>query len=71
LASAVSGQEIWVAAGLYNPTSDIDSSVSFVMKAGVAIYGGFAGIEAELNERDWVLNETILSVFRCSNRDLI
>ena len=31
------------------------------MKNGVAIYGGFAGSESNLEERDWVSNVTIPS----------
>jgi hypothetical protein len=53
--------EIWVAAGTYYPTSGADRSISFVMKNGVAIYGGFNGNETLLSERDWLTNETILS----------
>ncbi len=53
--------EIWVAAGTYKPTTGTDRSFSFVMKNGVAIYGGFNGTETQLSERDWVTNETILS----------
>ncbi len=61
LAAAVSGDEIWVAAGTYKPTSGTDQNVAFVMKNGVAIYGGFAGTETSLAERDWEANVTILS----------
>ena len=61
LAAAVSGDEIWVAAGIYKPTSGTDQNVAFVMKNGVAIYGGFAGTETSLSERDWEANVTILS----------
>ena len=45
LATAVSGDDIWVAAGTYKPTSTMDRTVSFVMVEGVGIYGGFAGNE--------------------------
>ena len=61
LAAATSGDEIWVAAGTYKPTSDTDQTISFVMPTGVAIYGGFAGAETERNQRDWQTNESILS----------
>jgi subtilisin family serine protease/subtilisin-like proprotein convertase family protein len=57
--------EIWVAAGTYYPTSGTDRNISFVMKNGVAIYGGFEGTEDpltfDLASRDFVANETILS----------
>ena len=55
------GGEIWVAAGTYNPTSDQNRSVSFILKSGVAIYGGFSGIEKNKNERNFETNKTILS----------
>ncbi|MGD8902112.1 MAG: right-handed parallel beta-helix repeat-containing protein [Anaerolineae bacterium] len=61
LADAEAGQQIWVAAGTYKPTDTTDRAVSFQMKNGVAIYGGFAGGETELGQRDWVANSTILS----------
>jgi len=62
LAVAVSGDIIWVAAGTYYPTPIATfRNTSFQLKNGVAIYGGFAGNETMLSERDWVANETILS----------
>jgi hypothetical protein len=61
LAAASSGDEIWVAAGTYIPTTGTDRSISFVLKNGVGIYGGFAGTETLLTERNPVTNITILS----------
>ncbi len=49
-----SGDQVWVAAGVYKPTTTTgpDSrTISFSMKNGVAIYGGFAGNETSLNQR--------------------
>ena len=60
LGKAVSGDEIWVAAGTYYPSDD-DASASFNMKDGVSVYGGFEGTEKSLLERDWENNKTILS----------
>ncbi|MCB9302112.1 MAG: HYR domain-containing protein [Lewinellaceae bacterium] len=53
--------EIWVAAGTYKPTSGTDRNAAFVMKDGVAIYGGFNGTETQLSQRDWAANVAILS----------
>jgi predicted outer membrane repeat protein len=61
LENAVSGSQIWVARGSYVPTDDIDRFAAFVMKEGVAIYGGFSGAETALEERDWETNSTVLS----------
>jgi hypothetical protein len=61
LAAANDGDEIWVAADTYYPTAGTDRSISFVLKQGVKMYGGFAGAETERNQRDWEMNETILS----------
>ena len=59
--TASSGDQIWVAAGTYKPTTDTDRDISFSMKNGVAIYGGFNGTETMLLQRNWVTNVTILS----------
>jgi hypothetical protein len=58
---AVSGDEIWVAAGTYKPTAGSDRSISFVLKGGVAIYGGFAATETLRTQRDWETHVTTLS----------
>ena len=60
LAAAAGGDELWVAAGTY-VTSTTDATVSFVLPEGVALYGGFAGVETTLAERDWSTNITLLS----------
>ncbi len=59
LVTAFSGDEVWVAAGQYTPGTS--RSHSFVLKDGVAVYGGFAGSEISRNQRDWYRNESILS----------
>ncbi|QGW26750.1 choice-of-anchor Q domain-containing protein [Phnomibacter ginsenosidimutans] len=59
--AAVATDEIWVAAGTYKPTTTADRTISFVLKNGVAMYGGFTGTETQLNQRNHLLNETILS----------
>ena len=61
LGSAVIGDEIWVAAGTYKPTAGTDRAISFMMRDGVSMYGGFAGDEASLEQRDWTANKTTLS----------
>ena len=43
LAAAVSGDEIWVATGTYNPYDGVfDDTATFTLKTGVELYGGFA-----------------------------
>jgi parallel beta-helix repeat protein len=46
LAAALSGDRILVADGTYKPTSGTDRAISFVLKNGVAMYGGYAGYGA-------------------------
>ncbi len=55
------GDEIWVAAGTYKPTSGTSTSATFILVNGVGLYGGFAGTETVLSERDYTLNTSTLS----------
>src|SRR6185369_12511693 len=59
-ALADSCTEIWVAAGTYKPAAS-DRTVSFALESGTAIYGGFAGTETLLAQRDPLVNVTALS----------
>jgi hypothetical protein len=62
LAAASSGHKIWVAEGTYKPTSGTDRTISFVMKNGVEILGGFPNTgDPDLGDRDWVAHVTTLS----------
>jgi len=69
LADANSGDEIWVAEGIYTPDSNSadpngsgDAMATFQLKNGVAIKGGYAGFgEPDPNEHDIDAYETILS----------
>jgi hypothetical protein len=61
LSIAVSGDELWVKAGIYAPTSGIDRDQTFQLKSGVEVYGGFAGNETGRGQRNWELNVTTLS----------
>ena len=66
LTAAPSGTQIWVAKGIYYPdvgTGQVNDAVAstFTLNDGVAIYGGFAGFETFLTERDWTANLTVLS----------
>ena len=66
LAAAASGDEIWVAAGVYYPDvgggmTDDDRTMTFTMINGVGVYGGFAGTETSRAQRDWAANVTVLS----------
>ncbi len=61
LGEAQSGDEIWVAEGTYKPTAALSRSVSFELRSGVALYGGFAGNEVYRRERNWMAHPTLLS----------
>jgi hypothetical protein len=59
LSHAISGSEIWVAAGVYKPgTSQTDT---FQLVNGVGAYGGFVGTETTLDQRNPATHVTILS----------
>jgi len=62
LTGASSGDEIWVQAGTYKPTTiSGDRNATFQLVSGVAVYGGFAGTESALNQRVPAATTTILS----------
>ena len=61
LANAIYSDELWVAAGVYKPTGGTSRDISFQVKNGMMIYGGFAGNEVQIDQRNWVKNQTILS----------
>ncbi len=62
LTGAISGQEIWATAGTYKPTIlGTDRNATFLLKASVALYGGFAGTETARTQRNPAANLTILS----------
>lgn len=58
--------EVWVAAGTYKPRGHPNGTykprdVHFSLRNGVTVYGGFAGIESDLSQRDIKAYETIFS----------
>jgi predicted outer membrane repeat protein len=60
--------EIWVAEGTYRPRYSAEGSCmdgvrdnAFVMANGVTIYGGFAGTETAVTQRNWTKYPTVLS----------
>ena len=57
LATAVEGDEIWVARGAY-PIEVAGTT----MPKGVAVYGGFSGTEDLREERDWFRRPTVLAL---------
>jgi len=61
LSKANKGDEIWVAKSIYFPTDGEDQSISFKLKENIVLYGGFNGSETNISERNWELNQTILS----------
>ena len=53
--------EIWIADGVYYPTSSTDRNASFDIPGGLSVYGGFKGDEFALSERDILTNQVVLS----------
>ncbi|QEK52752.1 T9SS type A sorting domain-containing protein [Pedobacter aquae] len=72
---SIENDEIWVASGTYLPSSLIairdasdfsnpasnDRDKTFLIKKNIKLYGGFAGTETALSQRNISNNETILS----------
>ncbi len=69
LQAAGSGDEIWVASGVYVPVvvadpGDItvaERQASFQLIDGVSVFGGFSGNESNRHDRNWRANPTVLS----------
>lgn len=60
ITNATSSNEVWVAAGTYKPTGTTRTS-TFLLKPGLAMYGGFNGTETLREQRNPKNNVTILS----------
>jgi serine protease AprX len=59
---ATLGDELWVAEGVYKPTTDPDDQEAYIpLKTEVDVYGGFAGNETARWQRDPAANVTIFS----------
>jgi predicted outer membrane repeat protein len=64
---ASTSEQIWVAKGVYKPNQDEEQSATgkgpatFMLKTGVAIYGGFPSGGGKWEESDPTTNKTILS----------
>ena len=61
LAAMAAGDEVWVATGTYYPTATTNRDASFFLTGNNKLYGGFAGTETSLGQRDIDSNPTILS----------
>ena len=64
--AAPPGFQIWVARGVYKPTQHFTGDTSdryktFYISKNIAIYGGFAGTETMLSQRNFQNNPTVLS----------
>src|SRR5690606_21341427 len=58
--ASMEGDEVWVAAGDYHAVYDDRPHITFVLKEGIAVYGGFPANGGDENQRDWKVNETTL-----------
>ncbi|MFC1453009.1 right-handed parallel beta-helix repeat-containing protein [Verrucomicrobiota bacterium] len=59
LGSIGHGKDLWVAEGVYTPASPRTNS--FRLVAGTGVFGGFAGNETALDQRNILANPTVLS----------
>jgi|GEM_PF-6594572 len=64
---AMEGDEIWVALGIYSPPlvmiDDGDDTVmtnTYIIDKNIKLYGGFLGFETSIDERNTLLNITLL-----------
>jgi hypothetical protein len=61
LAAATAAVEVWVAKGTYKPTTTATRTIYFNIPSSVVVYGGFAGTEDYLIDRNFRTNISILS----------
>jgi hypothetical protein len=66
--ASTAGNELWVASGTYYPSQHPDATTStdpraksFFLNQNLLIYGGFAGTETQLSQRNSATNVTTLS----------
>jgi hypothetical protein len=59
--TAIAGDTVWIAEGVYFPDTSGNRLVSFEPSSGVQLFGGFNGLETELSQRDWAAHTTVLS----------
>lgn len=58
----VNSGQIWVATGRYTPQDmNMDTTTTFKIGSSVELYGGFAGTETDLSQRDITASPTTLS----------
>lgn len=58
--NAIVGDQVWVASGVYKPAGS-NRTATFTIPNGVEVYGGFAGTETTLSQRDLTVNTTTLN----------
>ncbi len=66
LAAAQDGDEVWVAEGVYRPDQGAgitpgDREASFLLNAGVSLFGGFSGWETIRPSHDWMAHPSLLT----------
>jgi len=57
----INDNEIWVAEGVYFPTSSLDSSIAISLPSSTSLFGGWEGVEFTIAERNLDQFITILS----------
>ena len=58
------GTNIWIAEGTYSNRAE-----HVIQTNGLSVYGGFAGTETMLSQRDWTNNEVVIDGFLYEPRD--
>jgi predicted outer membrane repeat protein len=60
LAAAVAGDQVWVADGVYKPSTAAPNH-TFSVLGGISLYGSFAGTETAISQRNIAANASVLS----------